>query len=209
VTVFPPLPPLLFMKSVLAGEFENVERRTVAGEVSFSGKEIAHPVLLTNVTFQGPVDFSDACVQGSLEFFGCVFERGLRATNCRIAGDLTFDRVRVEDLLYTEIDWVDRPGPVIDARGVHVEGSLVATDLRAAGDICLDDATIRGALLIEQKPADNGTPRTSARNFSMVRARCGADVDVTGLTLEFLSTSRILHPDAARCFDGAGATVGG
>jgi pentapeptide repeat protein len=202
------LSPRTLIENVQTGAFEKVEGVAVAGEVSFSGAAIAHPVLLTNVTFQGPVDFSDACVQGSLEFFGCVFERGLRATNCRIAGDLTFDRVRVEDLLYTDINW-DPPGPVIDARGAHVEGSLVATDLRAAGAICLDDATIRGALLIQQKPALNGPLRTSAGNFSMVRARCGADVDVTGLTLEVLSTSRSLHPDAARCFDGAGATVGG
>lgn len=142
--------PKTFREYFDANQLEKIEGCTVAGEISFNGATFPRGVRLLNVTFEGPVDFSDARIAGSLDLSGCVFARTLRLDNSEIQGDLVLDGVRVEAISA----WFDG-GEAYDfavvadqfsATTVRVWGNLQARNLFVMGNASFAGAHVRGSL---------------------------------------------------------------
>lgn len=144
-----PILPAEFNRLVRDGAFEQIEGATVRGEVSFRGETIARDLRLLHVTFEGPVDFSDALIEGSLDLTGCWFCRTLAMRDCEVNGSLILDEVKVEARARGPegrgFDWkyVDRQ---LDARGATVKGGIRAAGLTVMGNADFSQQRIHGDL---------------------------------------------------------------
>lgn len=125
-----------FKELVRAGTFEKLERTTVTGEVSYRGETIPRSLRLLYVTFLGPVYFTDARIDGTLDLTGCWFTRTLSLSNTKIDGSLIIDDVIVEATARKgrggnyDSEVVDH---VLSASGLSVMGELSAAFLVVVG----------------------------------------------------------------------------
>ncbi len=124
------LTPERFLDHFRHGRTDEIEGRSVRGNVSLYGETITRAVRALDVTFWGEVDFSECRFERSVDLSGCHFAKTLSFRNTQVGGSLLLDKC----LVRTESSAAARH--LTETRSIDLSG------LRVENDLSLDHLTV-------------------------------------------------------------------